>query len=184
MILFCFSISLGVAYQHSIVAKAVIILHPREDFEISAVPGIIAGCVSFGSIFLQHVFRLFIYFNVTNNSNNLLSLKSVVLIFLSFFILLLSINQGPHLFIVVLNIDYILKYFVLPLMIIYSNDEARHYFKIHNEKVMNFVPTVIQYFQLLQIKIFQFILQLKSITLGPSNQIAPIDEIELQDVIH
>ena len=183
LIVGCYGTSLGVAYQNSIVAKAVLILHPRDDFQTSAFPGIVFGIIAFGTVFLQLIFRLNVYFHVCNDSRNLLSLKSVILIFLTFFILLMSINASPQLFIIVLDIIYVLDHFALPLIIIYDNEDAKKYFKLHNPKLMNMIQVVIQFLQLSKNEIMQFIWFLKNKICGSSSdQVAPIEMIELQEV--
>ena len=63
LIVGCYGTSLGVAYQNSIVAKVVLILHPREDFQTSAIPGVVFGIIAFGTVFLQLIVRLSVYFN-------------------------------------------------------------------------------------------------------------------------
>ena len=128
------------------------------------------------------MFRLFVYFNVTNYSNNLLSLKSALLLFMSLLINALANIFIPNWLKVVSKIGYIVKFFVLPLEILYRNDEAKTYFKIHNPKILTAIRTTIQYFQLLQSKCIQLILFLKNQICGPSNQVAPAEMIELEDV--
>ena len=178
-----FGVGLAVAYHHSIVAKVVLISCPRDDFQETIGPGIIVGIISLSSIVLQIIFRLFVHFNITNNSNNLLSLKSVIILFVSVFMNLLSIQLIPNFFVIVRFLSSILKFFALPLEILYNNEEAKNYFKHNNPKVLNVIPITIQSLQFLKDKTIQFISLLKIKLLGPSNQVAPLDIIELQDVL-
>ena len=141
------------------------------------------GIICLSSVLLQIMFRLFVYFNVTNNSNNLLSLKSAILLFLSLLFNLLASIFLPNWLKVISKIGYILKYFVLPLEILHRNEEAKTYFKLHNPKILNAIPTAIQYFQLLQSKVSQLISFLKNQICGPSNQVAPAEMIELENVV-
>ena len=177
-----FGFGLTVAYYHSIVAKAVIISHPRDDFQATVIPGIIAMIISVGSVVLQLIFRLLVYLNITNNSNNLLSLKSIIILLVSFFMNLLFIRISPNFIVIVKFITSILKFFALPLEILYHNEEAKNYFVHNNPKVLNVIPTAIQSLQCLKDKIEQFLSFLKIKLFGPSNQVAPIENIELQDV--
>ena len=76
-----------------------------------------------------------------------------------------------------------LDHFALPLIIIYDNEDAKNYFKLHNPKLMNMIQVVIQFLQLSKNKIMEFIWFLKNKFCGPSsNQVAPIELIELQQV--
>ena len=182
-IAFCVGLSLGVAYQHSIVAKPLMPFLPEEEFQPTLIPGILMGIICIGSVLLQIMFRLFVYFNVTDSSNNLLSLKSALLLFLSLFINSLANIFLPNWLKVISKIGYIVKFFVLPLEILHRNEEAKTYFKLHNPKILNTIPTAIQYFQLLQSKVIQLISFIKNQIYGPSNQVAPVEMIELEDVV-
>ena len=64
-----------------------------------------------------------------------------------------------------------------------GNDEAKNFFKLHNPKVMNIIPTLIQLFCLLQDKFLQFLLFVKNKICVPSNQVVPVEVLELQDVV-
>ena len=181
VIVLCFGIALGIAYHHSIVRKIVVIAHPRDDFQGSLIPGILLITISLASVTLQILFRIFVYFNITNNSNNLLSLKSVIILLLSLLSYMLA-NANPNWLFTVSSFSSILKFFALPLEILYNNEEAKNYFKHHNPKILNVIPTAIQSLQFLKDKFIQFISLLKIKLFGPSNQVAPIENIELQDV--
>ena len=76
----CFGIWLGVEYNASRVGKFVLLLNQNKDFTPTVIPGIILILISLGSVFSQVVFRLYLYFNETKNSNNLLSIKSALLL--------------------------------------------------------------------------------------------------------
>ena len=182
MIVLCFGVGLGLAYHNSFVGKAVIIAHPREDFQGTVIPGIIVMVILLGSVVLQLIFRLLVYLNITNNSNNLLSLKSVIILFVSVLIQMLAILIRPNWVLIVTILSSILDFFALPLEILFNNDEAKNYFKHHNPKVLNAIPTAIQSLQFLKDKIIQFMSFLKIKLFGPSNQVAPIELIELQNV--
>ena len=177
-----FGVGLAVAYHHSIVAEVVLISRPRDDFQETIAPGIIVGIISLSSIVLQIVFRLFVHFNITNNSNNILSLKSVIILFVSVLMNLLSIRLIPNFLVIVRHLSSILKFFALPLEILYNNEEAKNYFKHNNPKILNVIPITIQSHQFLKEKVIQFISFLKIKLFGPSNQVAPLEIIELQDV--
>ena len=181
VIVLCFGIALGIAYHHSIVRKIVVIAHPRDDFQGSLIPGILLITISLASVTLQILFRIFVYFNITNNSNNLLSLKSVIILLLSLLSYMLA-NANPNWLFTVSSFSSILKFFALPLEILYNNEEAKNYFKHNNPKILNTIPTAIQSLQFLKDKFIQFISFLKIKLLGPSNQVAPLEIIELQDV--
>ena len=156
---------------------------PEEEFQPTLIPGILMGIICIGSVLLQIIFRLFVFLNVTNNSNNLLSLKSAILLFLSLLINALASIFIPNWLKVISKIGFILKFFVLPLEILHRNEEAKTYFKLHNPKILNAIPTAIQYFQLLQSKVSQLISFLKNQICGPSNQVAPAEMIELENVV-
>ena len=185
LIIGCYIISFGVAYQNSIVANAVMILHPREDFETSDIWGKLTVILTLASVVLQLLFRTCVYFNITNNSSNLISLKSAILIFLAIFFVILpaSMKADQHLMLVIGNIRYILKYCILPLIIIDGNEEAKNFFKLHNPKVLNAITTFIQLFSILQDEFLQFIFFVKNKICIPSNQVVPADVLELQDVV-
>ena len=185
LIIGCYIISFGVAYQNSIVANAVMILHPREDFETSDIWGKLTVILTLASVVLQLLFRTCVYFNITNNSSNLISLKSAILIFLAIFFVILpaSMKADQHLMLVIGNIRYILKYCILPLIIIDGNEEAKNFFKLHNPKVLNAITTFIQLFSILQDEFLQFIFFVKNKICIPTNQVVPADVLELQDVV-
>ena len=171
-----------VSYQNNIVAKVVTFIHPNEDFETTFVPGILILITAFASVLLQLIFRLFIYFNLTQNSTNLLSLKSIILLFIALVVPIAFNNFFSEFAIALANFSMILKYFVVPLVILLSNEEAKTHFRIHNQGLLKMIPIFWQLFQLLLTKLTQLIIFIKNIFCGPSNQIAPIEMIELQDV--
>ena len=175
-------IGLVVAYQNWIVAKAVTKMHPNEDFETTVIPGIFLSITAFASVFLQLIFRLFVYFNLTQNSSNLLSVKSVTLLIIAPFGAIMLSNLFPEFAGILTNFCLILKYFVVPLVILLSNEEAKTHFKLHNQGLLNMIPISWQLCQLLLTKLTQFIIFIKNIFCGPSNQIAPVEMIELQVV--
>ena len=92
-------------------------------------------------------------------------------------------KADQHLMLVIGNIRYILKYCILPLIIIDGNEEAKNFFKLHNPKVLNAITTFIQLFSILQDKFLQFIFFVKNKICIPSNQVVPADVLELQDVV-
>ena len=180
-----FGMTIGfiVLYQNSIVVKAVSFIHPNENFETTMIPGILLFITSFVSVVLQLIFRLFVYFNVTQNSKNLLSLKSVILLFFALVGPILYINLISEFAIIATDIGLILKYFAVPLVILLSNEEAKTHFKIHNQGLLNIIPILMQFFQTLQTKLTQLISFIINTFCGPSNQIVPVEIIELQDVV-
>ena len=182
-IAFSIGVSLGVAYQYSIVAKPLMAYQPEGDFQPTAIPGILLGTISLGSVLLQIMFKAFVYFNVTDNSNNLLSLKSVILLFLTLLFTSLTTIFIPHWISFSSKIANLVKFFALPLEILYGNEEAKTYFKLHNPKILNTIPTAIQHFQLLQNRVVELISFLKYHICGPSNQVAPAEMIELENVV-
>ena len=165
VIVLCFGIALGIAYRHSIVGKIVVIAHPRDDFQGSLIPGFLLITISLASVTLQIIFRIFVYFKITNNSN-----RSVIILLLSLLIYMLA-NANPNWLFTVSKFSSILKFFALPLEILYNNEEAKNYFKHNNPKVFNVIPITIQSLQFLKDKTIQFISLLKIKLLGPSNQV-------------
>ena len=92
-------------------------------------------------------------------------------------------KADQHLMLVIGNIRYILKYCILPLIIIDGNEEAKNFFKLHNPKVLNAITTFIQLFSILQDEFLQFIFFVKNKICIPTNQVVPADVLELQDVV-
>ena len=172
-----------VSYQNCIVAKVVTFIHPNEDFETTLIPGILILIAAFASVFLQLIFRLFVYFNLTQNSTNLLSLKSVMILFIALVVPIAFNNIFSEFASGLVYFSKILKYFVVPFIILLGNEEAKTHFKIHNQGLLNMIPIFKQFFQTLQSKLTQLIFFIKKMFYGISNQIAPVELIELQDVV-
>ena len=172
-----------VLYQNGIVAKVVTFIRPNEDFETTLIPGILIIITAFASVFLQLIFRLFVYFNLTQNSTNLLSLKSILMLFIALVVPIAFNNLFSEYASALVNFTPILKYFVVPLVILLSNEEAKTHFKIHNQRLQNMIPIIWQLFLLLLNKLTQFIIFIKNMFCGPSNQIAPVEMVEMQDVV-
>ena len=60
-----------------------------------------------------------------------------------------------------------------------GNEEAKNFFKLHNPKVMNIIPTLSQLFCLLQDKFLQLIFFVKIKICIPSNQVLPAEVLDL-----
>ena len=61
------------------VPNSVYYLQELQDFERSTFPGILVSIFSLGSPLLMLAFQVFVYFGLTNQSNNLLSFKCTIL---------------------------------------------------------------------------------------------------------
>ena len=191
-----------VSYQNKIVAKIITIIHPNEDFETTIIPGIISLIASFSSLFLQLIFRLFVYFNLTSNSSNLMSLKSVTVLFFGLICSILSNNIFSEFAIERTYTFFLVKTFLAPLIMILDNEELKTHIKVNNQRLLNkisgfisfiknkflqglrnTIPIFWQLFQLLLTKLTHSITLIKNIFCDPSNQIAPVEMIELQDIV-
>ena len=160
--------------------------HPNketlEDFETTVIPGILVSIVTFAAILFQLIFRLFVYLNLTQNSSNILSLKSIIILFLSIVFPLITQMVYPSWMLVITNISTIMKSFAVPLVILLGHEEAKAHFINHNQSLLNFIPIANQFFQWLQTGISHVLSVLKNRICGPSNQVGPVENIELEEV--
>ena len=160
--------------------------HPNketlEDFETTVIPGILVSIVTFAAILFQLIFRLFVYLNLTQNSSNILSLKSIIILFLSIVFPLITQMVYPSWMLVITNISTIMKSFAVPLVILLGHEEAKAHFINHNQSLLNFIPIANQFFQWLQTEISHVLSVLKNRICGPSNQVGPVEIVELEEV--
>ena len=160
----CFGVWLGVEYSASRVGKFVLLINQNKDFTPTVIPGIILILISLGSVFSQVVFWLYLYYNETKNSNNLLSIISALLLSSSITLPIIALVVSLSWVLLVSQLAFVLMFFVLPLEILFSNTEMTSHFKIQNPKITNVIQRVKMY--------------------GRSNQIFPINDIELDSVNH
>ena len=122
------------------IPNTVYILQGKTDFERTILPIIILVIVSIISALLTLGFQIFVYFGLTKKSKYLFSLRCLAIYLLQYI--------APLLF-VLLNVDFkyfiyggyashFLKYVYVPIDILYSNNEARHHFKINHQKLLSF----------------------------------------------
>ena len=160
--------------------------HPNkekiEDFETTVIPGILLSIVIFSAILPQLIFRLFVYLNLTQNSSNILSLKSVAIKGISIVFPFITQIIIPSWMLVISNLSIAVKYFAVPLAILLGHEEAKAHFINHNQNLLNLIPIANQFFQWLQNEITQVISMLKNRICGPSNQVGPVEIIELEEV--
>ena len=162
-------------------------LNPTEEtldlgFETTVIPGILLSIVTIAAILLQLIFRLFVYLNLTQNSSNMLSLKSVIILCLYIIFPLTTNIVIPSWFLVIGNLSSAVKFFAVPLVILFGHEEAKAHFNNHNQSLLNLIPIANQSFQWLQNEITQVISMLKNRICGPSNQVGPVEIIELEEV--
>ena len=160
VIVCCFGIGFAIAYQYSVVAESVMSLYPNTPevvvFETTLVAEIILSIILFAALFSQLLFKVFVFLNLTQNSRNILSLKSVITLFVSTMIPIVCQSLNTPWIIVISILSFSSKYFALPLVILLDHEEAKTHFVTHNQSLLNIIPIVYQCFQWLQTKILQY----------------------------
>ena len=160
----------------STIPNSVYYLQGLEDFERSTFPGILLSILSLGSPLLMLAFQVFVYFGLTNQSNNLLSFKSTILLLIPFNIPVIFVLAKIDMkwFTLAAYILGFVKYFLVPLEIIYTHSEAKNHFKINNPKLMTLPSQIKILFASIISYTISSLTSVKNMCL--SNQVAPIDD--------
>ena len=159
------------------VPNSVYYIQGLEDFERSTFPGILLSILSLGSPLLMLAFQVFVYFGLTNQSNNLLSFKCTILLLVPFNIpiifVLAKVDMKWITFAIYLMV--FVKYFLVPVETLYSHSEAKNHFKINHPKLMTLPSSQVKISFASSISyIISSLTSLKNMCV--SNQVAPIDD--------
>ena len=122
------------------IPNTVYILQGQTDFERTILPIVILAIVSIFSTFLTLGFQIFVYFGLTKKSKHLFSLRCLAISVLQYVfpMLFVLLKVDFKYFIYAIYTNLFLRYMYVPIDILYSNNEARHHFKINHQKLFSF----------------------------------------------
>ena len=131
------------------IPNTVYILQGQTDFERTILPIVILAIVSIFSTFLTLGFQIFVYFGLTKKSKHLFSLRCLAISVLQYVfpMLFILLKVDFKYFIYAIYTNLFLRYMYVPIDILYSNNEARHHFKINHQKLLSFPRKVINCYQ-------------------------------------
>ena len=172
---------LGVALYASSNIPHVIYILQKVEVEAVPAPFLILVTLAWGSSFLKLIFKVFVYCSVTNDSNNLLTLRAISTLFCTFNLPL--IDPIMAIFGTNLTMAHIfpllyctLKCVMIPLDILLSNSKLRKFFKIKILMLMSMIESFWWLIIVCVIKIMRCFISVR--TFFTNNQIAPIDVVE------
>ena len=128
-----------ILFYISSIPNPVYLLQGLTEVERSALPRILIAITAVGSPLLTFAFQVFVYFGLTQNSNNLLTYRCILLLLLPItfpaFFSLVSIDIAW--FADIIHFLIYVKHFLIPLEILLSSNEAKLHFRIAHSEIFD-----------------------------------------------